>query len=253
MRRHLRWTWLLLGCVLAACAGGSGSSGFDISASENAAISQALSEQRCVADAGLTICPVNQGVQPPAPSPTPTSTLLPATPTPPVTSLPAATATAAATAVPSHTPAPPAATPTVPANGPPNGMSVDTGLTPGVPLSCVLGPSGCRFVVPFEPVGFPPDATFSVAARQDESGGWRIAPATASSGTTVEVPSFSGTLSIAVGSALVQPVGSGATVQLAVLVFVQPPASVPAQVVHLADSGAAFAFVTGTVNVQPLP
>ncbi len=61
-----------------ACAGGSGSSGFDISAaSEGAAIQRALDERRCLDRKGLTICPANEGVvaAPGTPtSPTPVQT-----------------------------------------------------------------------------------------------------------------------------------------------------------------------------------
>jgi hypothetical protein len=59
-RRYLRLAWLLLGLALAACAGGSGSSGFDAFPTENAAIQQALDQQRCVERQGLTICPADQ-------------------------------------------------------------------------------------------------------------------------------------------------------------------------------------------------
>ncbi len=46
-----------LAAVLAACSGGSGSSGFDITAAlENQQIGTALDERSCVAGAALTIC-----------------------------------------------------------------------------------------------------------------------------------------------------------------------------------------------------
>src|SRR4029450_11518767 len=46
-RKRAGWMWLiLLSCILAGCAGGSGSSGFDVLA-ENAAIQQALDSQDC--------------------------------------------------------------------------------------------------------------------------------------------------------------------------------------------------------------
>lgn len=56
-------TTVLLAVTVAACAGGSGSSGFDISPDlENALISQSLQQQECVQEAGaLTICPVAGG------------------------------------------------------------------------------------------------------------------------------------------------------------------------------------------------
>jgi len=67
---HLRRTIALLAALLlwlpltlAACSGGSGSSGFDAAPqSENAAITQALDQQRCVTHENLQICPV--GPQP---------------------------------------------------------------------------------------------------------------------------------------------------------------------------------------------
>jgi hypothetical protein len=49
--------WFTL--ALAACTGGSGSSGFDIFPTENAAIEQALDERRCVEREGLAICPAD--------------------------------------------------------------------------------------------------------------------------------------------------------------------------------------------------
>lgn len=51
----------LLALAMWACAGGSGSSGFDVSpAAENEAISQALVQRHCQPGEGLTICPANE-------------------------------------------------------------------------------------------------------------------------------------------------------------------------------------------------
>ena len=58
-------TRLLVLLLIAGC-GGSGSSGFDLT-SENAAITQALEGNRCVASGELTICP--SGASPTLPSP----------------------------------------------------------------------------------------------------------------------------------------------------------------------------------------
>jgi hypothetical protein len=59
--RWLLWCpcLLLLGIWLSSCAGGSGSSGFDIQFTESAAIQEALITQRCVLVTGtqLIICP----------------------------------------------------------------------------------------------------------------------------------------------------------------------------------------------------
>jgi hypothetical protein len=66
--------WLLAAALmLAACTGGSGSSGFDISPSaENAAITAALQDEQCVAGGSLTICPADatEPLRPPGAEPT---------------------------------------------------------------------------------------------------------------------------------------------------------------------------------------
>jgi hypothetical protein len=52
---------LTLVLLLSGCAGGSGSSGFDVSPSaENEAINRALLSRECQPGAGLTICPANE-------------------------------------------------------------------------------------------------------------------------------------------------------------------------------------------------
>jgi hypothetical protein len=54
-------TAFLLAFLISSCAGGSGSSGFDISPSaENDAINQALVSRECVPGEELTVCPANQ-------------------------------------------------------------------------------------------------------------------------------------------------------------------------------------------------
>jgi len=65
--RAPRSFWLLLllvGGTLTACAGGRGSSGFDIS--ENAAIGRVINTQQCVDHQGLTICPADYAATPTA-------------------------------------------------------------------------------------------------------------------------------------------------------------------------------------------
>jgi hypothetical protein len=122
--------------LLAACAGGSGSSGFDVSPSaEDGAIDQALAEQRCVQGDGVSICPADASV--------------PAQATPP--------------AGPSPSPSP-----AVPV--------VDVGLERDVPLSCTTAVGGgCTMSVPFAPQGFPETATYRVAVRALEpKGAWVI-------------------------------------------------------------------------------
>lgn len=65
--------FVLLSAGLAACAPGSGSSGFDLSpAAEDALIDDALDTRGCVDDANITVCPALEGVPTiPTPSQTP--------------------------------------------------------------------------------------------------------------------------------------------------------------------------------------
>jgi len=124
---------------LMACAGGSGSSGFDISAaSEGAAIQRALDKQECLERKGLTICPATEG-----------SPAVPGSPTP----------------APSTTP------------GPMSSPSIDTQLDHTTSLACSLIPASdtCLLSVLFTPRGFEPDAQFYVAVRTNEAGApWTI-------------------------------------------------------------------------------
>ncbi|MFQ5665151.1 MAG: hypothetical protein ACE5I7_01840, partial [Candidatus Binatia bacterium] len=133
-----RYIWLMvLGCALAVCAwactGGSGSSGFDaFPSSENAAIEQALNEQRCVERQGLTICPADERsvVRPASPTPTPgaTPSRVVDTPAPQPTPTAEAIATSSPTATSTQTPKP------QPARRP----HVDTGIDATTSLSCTL-------------------------------------------------------------------------------------------------------------------
>jgi hypothetical protein len=260
-RRYLWMMLLLLGSVLAACEGGSGSSGFDAH-SENAAIQTALAEQRCVQHESLTICPAGETHTPPEGSPTP-SPMQALTPTPtsappaptatqpgspftPVT-FPTATATSAATrsAVPTSTPT---ASPTmIPAGT----QQVEVVLDPSSPITCMaLDQKGaCGFTLSFSTHGFPLTATFRVAWRAvTPNGGWTIGSALAPTGATN--PSFDAPVDL---SAQVDGASGVITVQAAVLVFVNPAASVPTrtQVSELIDTGADAAFVTNPFTLQP--
>ncbi len=209
--RHALWVAVFgLAGLLAACAGGSGSSGFDVSArAEDGAIEQALAEQRCVPGAGLSICPADLS------------------------------APAAAT--------PPAGPPPSPS---PAAPQVDTGLRGDAPLACVATPGGpCTLTVPFAPEGFPATATYRVAVRPLEpQGRWAIGSAPVEHGMPGS-PNFDGAAGL--DAVAVEGPAQRVPVQVAVLVYLEPPASVPAQVEHLADSGADYAFVTPRVEVAP--
>ncbi len=200
-----------LALVLAACAGGSGSSGFDAFATENAAITAALDQQRCVTRKGFTICPADESqAMVPETSPTP---------------------------VPGRQPTP---TTTAP--------RVDTGVDSTTPIDCAPldVPAACTFTVPFAPQGFPPDAVFRVAVRQLEPlSPWRIGPQLGGVGSPLD---FDAPVEVDASTASSSPT---VAVQIAVLVFRSSVTAVPSEVKELADSGAEFAFVTTQLVVRP--
>lgn len=130
---------LVLGAAtwLSACAGGSGSSGFDINAaSEAVTIQRVLDDGECRERNRLTICRADEGGTP-----------IPATPQP------------------GSSPTPSAA------------PRVDTQLDSSAALACVpLADAGsCRLTVRFTTAGFAPGSTFHIAARSTEEGAaWSI-------------------------------------------------------------------------------
>jgi hypothetical protein len=243
--RRSFWLIPLLAGVLAACAGGSGSSGFE---SENAAIRQALDRQHCVAHETLTICPADETGGTPAA--TPTATHL-ATPTASVQFTPpsaSATPTGAATASPTPQ-SQPTATPTPTLTpGPPG---VDTTLDRNAAAPCIEGPVAgqCGLMFTFAPRGFPQTALFRVAARRDSRGTWTIGPPLVASGSP-DAPLFDVSVSVVVATA---GPGTGPTIQVAVLTFTDPAVVVPSSVDQLTDSGASFAFVTPEITLEPTP
>jgi hypothetical protein len=249
--RAWRFPWIsalaLATCVTAiACAGGSGSSGFDLT--ENSAITMALDEQRCVDFEGLRICPaVTTATERPAGSPTPTPT-------------PSRTPTTCPTNAGSSTP-PPVASPT--ATPSPTRSSMPTASAePGVDL--VLNRDGtvdcmvtdydgtCDLRVAFWAKGFPPSAVFRVAIRKlnpgtlQPEGLWTIGDAPVPSGGP-QMPSFDASVS-AIPTADVT--GGTAMAQFAVLVFIDPPATIPEKTDALADTGADYAFITTEIVIE---
>jgi hypothetical protein len=261
---------------LTACAGGSGSSGFDIH-SENAAIEAALTGQRCVQHESLTICPATESGATPSPTPPPTAastpTTTPAAPppsaTPSTTRTPGGLATATAspasnavsTPTPSRTPpaapsgtptvaptatVPRSATPTATATPTSGAQQVEIAIDLRAPVLCApVQGGGCAFVLPFAVSGFPPGATFRVAVRTvNPNGRWTISDVLAPTGPAAST--FDAPVDVSV------PVSSccGSTAQAAVLAFVNPLAGVPVTVDELVDTGADAAFVTEPFTVQ---
>ncbi len=210
-----RYPWLtvvLFGALVAGCVegGGRGSSGFDIT--ENVIINKVLESQKCLSNRELTFCPADQR---------PTIT---------------ATATATATAPTPTAPASPTPTPTVIPT-----PHVDTGLADGTLIPCTRPDAGapCSLLFSFAGFGFPGAASFRVASRlRAPDGAWELAaPPTLNS--AVDPPALDTLVSIPVPADASEP-----HVQFAVLVFLAPPAAVPARFEALAQSGADFAFVT---------
>jgi hypothetical protein len=212
-----RWLWVAL-CALALLGcGGSGSSGFDATAAENAAIDRALESSGCVAERGLTIC-ASGSVETPA--------------TPPAS--PTATAFPDATGTPTGTPPRSSPTPTPTRTPPTSQPGVDIQPDPTDVANCVeAGDSqSCGLRLVFVPVAAPADAAYRAAVRQrDPDGPWQILPV---SGNVVE---------IVIGPDV-------AVVQTAILLYERDPGTVPNEVELLADSGADFAFVTAPLVVR---
>jgi len=143
---------LALALLVAACAGGSGSSGFGAAQQlENEAIDDAVASRGCraVSDDGLTICAADGADNGPGATPRPTP-------------------------------------------GMEGAGSVDTNLDGSGDITCALVPAAGRCIVRmmFAPLGFPSDADFRVAVRdRDPDGPWRLAAPPDANGTPNN-PSF---------------------------------------------------------------
>ena len=133
---------------------------------------------------------------------------------------------------PTPTPAMATFTPTPTATPIPVAPSVDTNVA-ATEITCQSSGSddGCVFLFTFQPNGFPSDATYRVAVRtRNPDGPWLVMPAVDN-------------------SALIE-VDDRSQSQIAVLVFLHEPPSVPESVSLLADTGADFAFVTPVFTAQ---
>jgi hypothetical protein len=241
--RAPRWFWLgllLAGATLSACAGGRGSSGFDISG-ENATIGHVIDTQQCAGHEGLTICPADK-MEMPAVTATPalTATVTPsATPYTPTSATPTATMSMSPTATPTATPKP------IPTQTPVPPPRVDTGLSDESSITCVQSAPGgpCRLSLTFSTQGFPSGASFRVAVRAIAPlGPWVLASPPQPSSAAAD-----GTIETSVVLAGRQP---PAHVQFAILVFVGPPPSLADEFDGLGVTGAEYAFVTPTLAVE---
>lgn len=250
--RRIRPLWLgllalLCGWAFMACAGGSGSSGFDLALkAENDAIDRALGADDCQVNDGLTIC-ASGG------SPTATATARATATTtgqPPLTT-PTASLTAGpidttrtptpspfgGSPTPSLTPSRSGSSPTPTATAIPAAPGVETNISsPEDTIPCQETSTGgpCVFLFMFQPQGAPSTAAYRVAVRtRNPDGSWQILP-------------------VVNDSALITVDPNGPDYQIAVLLYVQDPAFVPDHVELLADSGATFAFVTPVLTPDML-
>jgi hypothetical protein len=242
---------LLLSPVIVGCAGGRGSSGFDVNA-ENAAIGRALTSQQCVDFQGLTICPAAAGPPAPSASPTPVPSTTPAGPTPPSVTPTLASATPASPTPTVASATPPSATPTLAISRtgtatPGGAPSIGTELGNGTSIDCIQYAPGqsCAFTLTFAPQAFSPATTFRVLARAvAPDGPWLVGGDPVPSGDS-EAPSFDAPL------VLTSPQGGPpAQVQLAVLAFAGAPPSSSTEFQQLRQTDAAFAFVTQVLAVN---
>jgi len=266
-------TWAVFATLLAACAGGSGSSGF---LSEAAVIQDVLDTGECMLLDGLEICPAGvaptptptgQEAQPtttptptathptdPTPEPTDTVAMPQQTETPPPsgtvepttdfqtpTATPSDTATATSVATATFTrtavaTASPTAT-TVPF------PSVDVAPAPIFAVDCsAFALSGPCLVLQIQPSGFPPGSAFYLASRrQDSQDVWVLTPAS----PDTDVPQGSAPLydaAVPLPPEIGMDGSDALPLQIVVLAYFDPPSSVPADVDRLADSGADQAF-----------
>jgi hypothetical protein len=217
--------------LLTGCTGGSGSSGFDIVAAENAAIDDALDTGSCVVERGLTICASTEGEIPATATRTPTATSQPqrtSSAAPDVTRTPTDTPVAA----PSQTPtgASPAPSPTGVASQP----SVDIQPDASDVTNCgvVADSQSCTLHIVFVPMAAPAGAVYRAAARtRDPDSAWRIMPVEGNAVDIVVPPDVD-------------------VVQTAILLYEREPGPVPGEVEALSESGADFAFVTAPLTVR---
>src|SRR5262249_37920460 len=272
-------TWLAaLACavLLAACAGGSGSSGFDAALkAENQAIDRAVESETCEVENGLTICASNT-----APPPTsPTATHLPLTPTPlpastPTSTLPLPTQTTASEASPSAPPADTTPTPTGTGHlGPTGTPTLATLGTPTVRFTATTTQAS-RITMTPTPTGTPAVSAPGVATNLgpadvipcdgvDAQGTCTFIFAFQPMGLPPETfyvvgvrtrnPDSSWELLIPTNNQVAVPIDpNGPHYQFAVLAYLQDPGSVPEEVELLASSGADFAVVTPVLTPDTL-
>lgn len=125
-----------------------------------------------------------------------------------------------------------------PIAAPERGIVLDLPATDS--LDCQGGADGqCAFTLFFQSNGLPEELSYRVAVRSLASGaGWLV-------GEDVVAPTDAARISVSL------PAGA-TTVQIALLAYLED-AGVAGEVTALAETGAAFAFVTGALEVERVP
>jgi len=285
--RRLALAWVLVLCgLVAGCAGGSGSSGFDVAA-ENRAIDHALATDTCTVVDGLTICASSS-----APSPTATTIVVEPTFTPTASIEPSATRTTTAMIQRSRTPTstPSAPTATATSTGTPDGS---TATPTGTPESITATPTGTpelstatptfaqatatgtpgrgtktptptptatpRPTTPSVDIDIPADGILPCQPHDDGRCdlilSYQVSGAPDDAGYRVALRTRNpdGDWSVFPASqaeAALSVQSTSAQYQIAVLVFVPAPSFVPDDVERLGDTGANYAFVTPVVRIE---
>lgn len=207
---RLALTFALPFCI-AACAGGSGSSGFDIT--EDASIARALDAQQCVEFESLVICPAATEplapTEPPLPAPTPS-----------------------------------------PAGGPTVTLTWDRGGTPdcshgGPDALCDIGVLFSAAGLPAD-AEFRVAAREIDPSTQEPSRPWWIGRPAELLPTDSAQSEFAASVPAVTTS---EATSRGVVVQFAVLAFLNRPVLVPDHTEHLVTTGANYAFVTRGVSL----
>lgn len=263
---------LLAACLFAVgCAGGSGSSGFNIA--ESQAVDRVAESGECEDFDGLLICPVEtlptteatptatptstrapeiptasptDGIDAPTPGVTATMPQLPATQTPTAlpTQGPPETATATATEESSPTPSP--------TNIPTLGVVTDVAEF-GDDQSCVLADdeSSCVVAFRFTAIGFPPESAFRVASRPTGAEvAWDIVDPTTPA--QASLPAYTADLPVDLDTPTAHS-GAVSTLQVVVLAFDSDPGPVPERVDSLGATGADLAFAAPPLPIVVVP
>ncbi len=134
-----------------------------------------------------------------------------------------------------------------------HGGTIAVELSPAAALPCTAtdGDASCRLALSFVAEGFAPQAAFRVVVRSPgESGPWTIGGEVRQTGEARPVPSYSGDVLVPLPESYAQTSPEpAATAQVAVLVFADAPASLPAQADTLGATGAELAVVSEALDL----